>query len=302
MKKISVILTTFNGEQSVERTINSIFNQDGINKEFVIELIVVDDCSNDNTIEIVKRYDILLFFTRKNSGGPNAGRNIGLKHASGDYIIISDQDDVWKKHRIISLIPHLSRVPIVTSGYTIIDSSKKNRIEKVRKNESGYFYFKKNSTFLSKLTKSLEGQNTYLGSIIFKNTLKEILFEENFGMVDFDWILKIFYQNDSVEVCDSLYIRYVYSNNLSLNEVYRRIDFYYSLLYIENYENQYPKEVKIAYSRIHGSRARYYYLKGNMKKARFYFLRSERNLTTALYYLTTFLGSKIVIKNFNVFG
>jgi glycosyltransferase involved in cell wall biosynthesis len=302
MKKVSVILTTYNGEKSVERTINSILNQNGINKEFVLELIVVDDCSTDNTIEIVNKFDILLLSTIRNSGGPNAGRNIGLKHATGDYIMIADQDDVWKEHRLISLIPHLKKVPVVSSGYTIYDISKKNKIERVKHHNSGFVYYGKNKTFINKLTKSLKGQNTYLGSIIFKKNLKGILFEEHFGMVDYDWILNIFYQNDSVEVCDSLYSRYVESNNLSLNEYYRKVDFYYSLFCIENYEREFPGEVRIAYKRIHGTRARYYYLKGNMKKARYYFLRSEISLKTIIFYLTTFAGSKIVIKKFNVFG
>src|SRR5690606_14350417 len=99
-------------------------------------------------------------------------------------------------------------------------------------------------------------------------------FEENFGMVDYDWGLRLFHNNDSIEVCESLYFRHVEQKNLSLNETYRIKDFYFSLMFIEQYLHLYPKEVKIAYKRIHGSRARYYYLNNNMKLARFYLLRS----------------------------
>jgi len=132
--------------------------------------------------------------------------------------------------------------------------------------------------------------------------LNHILFEEVFGLIDYDWVLRIFYGRDSIEVCDSLYTRYVDGQNLSLDPFYRRVDYYYSLFFVERYMNEYPKEVKISMQRIHGSRARYFYLVGDMKNARAYFLRSQLNWKTVLYYFTTFIGSSFVKKHFNVFG
>jgi glycosyltransferase involved in cell wall biosynthesis len=225
-----------------------------------------------------------------------------LNVASGDYICIADHDDSWENQRLASLLPYLEKAPIVTSGYTLVDEVKNKNIVRKNSSDSSHLFFSKNETFLKKLTKSLSGQNTYLGSIIFKKELKHILFEEHFGMVDFDWILRMLHQQESIEVCDSLYTRYVTDQNLSLNEAYRVKDFYYSLMHIESYENLYPREVSLAYRKIHGSRARYYYLMGNMKKARFYFMRSRWDLVTLLYYLTTFAGSGFVKKRFNVFG
>ena len=74
------------------------------------------------------------------------------------------------------------------------------------------------------------------------------------------------------------------------------------MYYIEQLETLYPAETRIAYRKIQGSRARYYYLMGEMKKARFHFKQSEFSAKTALYYFTTFAGRKLVIKHFNVFG
>ena len=141
-----------------------------------------------------------------------------------------------------------------------------------------------------------------MGAIIYKNELKHICFEETFGVTDYDWILRLFHQRNSVEVCKMLYTRRISGKNLSLDEEYRRKDFYYSLSFIERYADKYAREVKTAYLKIHGSRARYYYLVGNMKKARFYFLRANLNWKTLLYYITTFVGSSWVKKHFNVFG
>lgn len=303
MKKVSVILTTYNGEQSIEATIQSILNQKGVNEQFQLELIIIDDCSTDRTVELVKQFDVIFYSTTKNTGGPNTGRNIGLKNCTGDFICIADQDDIWIDKKIISLIPHFERVPIVSSGYIMENKSRNKRLEVTKQNEQGFIYFAKNLTFKKKLTKASVGQNFYLGSIMFRKELKNNFFEEHFGMVDFDWGLRLFHQNDSIEVCEALYVRYVEDGrNLSLKESYRRNDFYYSLLSIEAYDKLYPKDVRLSYLRIHGSRARYYYLLGDMKKARFYFVRSKWNFKTLAYYITTFVGSKYVKKKFTIFG
>ncbi len=302
MKKVSVILTTYNGEKVINQTIKSIINQEGINDKFGLELIVVDDCSKDKTLELLKNYPCKVLSTRINSGGPNKGRNMGLFVATGDYLCIADQDDVWANDKILSVLPFLKTVPIVSSGYTLIDSSKGKKIERVKNVERKFLYYPKNKTFITRLTKSLSGQNTYLGSLIYSNTLQDIRFEEKFGVVDFDWIVRLFHQQDSIEVCKSLYTRYVDGSNLSLDETYRNNDFIYSLEFIETYRSVYPKEVTKSYKRLHGSFARYYYLLGEMNKARYYFRKAECNIKTILYYVTSFVGSSWVKRKFNVFG
>ena len=302
MKKVSVILTTYNAQHCIDRSIGSIRNQKGLKREFDIELIVVDDCSTDGTKEILKKLHVDFFSTKENSGGPNTGRNIGLEKASGDYICIVDQDDEWHDDRLITMLPYLEKAPIVTSGYTVIDSTRSVKIERVKQDNSSYTFYNENETFKKKLTKSLNSQNTYLGSIIYKSMLKDIQFEERFGMVDFDWILRLFHQNSSIEVNKSLYTRYVLAGNLSLNEAYRLKDFDYSLMFIKQYKDLYPKEYKISHKKIHGSMARYYYLVNNMKSARSFFLKSELNFKTLIYYLTTYAGSDYLKKKFNVFG
>lgn len=302
MIKLSVIVTTYNGEKTIENTLRSILAQEGEGVDFELELIVVDDCSTDNTKNLLDKFPVIRFSTESNSGGPNKGRNIGLSHATGDYICIADHDDLWDSGRVRALIPYLQKVPIVTSGYTVVDSGKQKEVKRVKDDSREYSYYEKNKTFLDKLTKSLSGQNTYLGSIVFRKELKNIIFEEHFGVVDFDWVLRLFHNNDSIEVHESLYKRYVESTNLSLNQEYRRIDFYFSLMFIENYQKEFPAETKIAYRRIHGSRARYFYLIDDMANARFYFLRSGLSLKMLGYYVTTFWGAKFVKRKFNVFG
>lgn len=302
MIKFSAIVTTFNSELFIQRTIDSLLNQNGLNTDFELELIVVDDCSIDGTCEILKKNNIEFHITTGNSGGPNRGRNIGLKLATGDYICIIDHDDEWKEDRLLKTLPHINEGLILTSGYTISDISTGKEIDRCNVNKDGFIKYVANATFKAKLQKSLSGQISYMGSIVFHKSLKDTFFEEIYGMIDFDWILRLFHQKESVEICDSLYIRHIDGSNLSLNDTYRKRDFYYSLMTIEEYQNEYPKETRKAYNRIHGSRARYYYLIGNMRKSRFYFIKSEWSLKTLAYYLTTFFGSELVKKKFNVFG
>jgi len=137
---------------------------------------------------------------------------------------------------------------------------------------------------------------------MFCSSLKHILFEEQYGMIDFDWVLKLFNNQKSVEVCDALYLRKVDGSNLSLNQQYRINDYQYSLQSVAKYKSKYEKEVKFAERRINGSMGRYYYLTGNMRLARVYLLKSRMELKTILYLITTFVGSKIVKRYFKIFG
>ena len=88
--KISIILTTFNPGRIIHKTLDSILSQKGIDDKFKLELIVVDDCSQENIKDLCKQENVFFESTKINSGGPNKGRNIGLNLCSGDFIIIAD--------------------------------------------------------------------------------------------------------------------------------------------------------------------------------------------------------------------
>lgn len=305
LPKISAIITTYNSQKSIQRVLDCIKKQEGIHAEFEIELVIVDDCSTDETVSIIKSNGLDYISTGANSGGPNKGRNIGLKKASGDYICIVDHDDEWFSEKIISMLPYLNMAPIITSGFTVIDTTigKESVITNQPKNNEGYIFYQKNETFLTKLRRSEVGQNNYLGSVIYSNKLQHLLFEETYGMVDLDWGFKLFHQQTSIEVCKSLYLRKIDGNNLSFNERYRLIDYDFSINFLEStYKNEYPEEVDISIKKINGSMARYYYMIENMSKARHYFLKSGINFKTGLYFLTSFFGYRIIKKHFNIFG
>jgi glycosyltransferase involved in cell wall biosynthesis len=303
MKKLSVILTTYNSEKHIQRTLDSVFNQSGLNEEFSLELLVIDDCSNDKTTEILTKNNIEYLTTGSNSGGPNKGRNIGLKKATGDFICIMDHDDEWLPEKTISQLKLAHLAPIITCGFTVINplTHRKNNIVNFSKKSSGYNIYEKNSTFLQILSKEKKGQIAYLGGIMFSRSLQNIYFEDCIGMIDYDWVLRLFYNNLSVEICVPLFNRYVEKSNLSLNKSYRIKDYNFSLQTLEAYRNNYPIECVLATKRINGTLARYYYFIGEMKNARYYFVRSSFSLKTILYYLTSFYGYKFVKRKFRTF-
>lgn len=94
----SIIITTYNRSIQLKNCIDSILAQ--TNKDF--ELIVVDDCSSDDTINMISKYKnhVRLFSTVTNSGGPATPRNIGMKAASGKWLCFCDSDDAFTKSHL----------------------------------------------------------------------------------------------------------------------------------------------------------------------------------------------------------
>ena len=90
--KISVIIPTYNRENLIGKSINSVLNQTYQN----FEIIVIDDGSKDNTSKVIKQFHdsrIKYIKLTQNKGGSNA-RNIGIKKAKGKYISFLDSDDL----------------------------------------------------------------------------------------------------------------------------------------------------------------------------------------------------------------
>ncbi|MFD0777178.1 glycosyltransferase family 2 protein [Flavobacterium myungsuense] len=93
---VSVIVTTYNRDEFIERTLISIDNQTYKN----IEIIVVDDGSKINYAEkICNKFNNCKYYF-KNNGGLASARNYGIKKAKGIYIAFLDDDDLFLPHKI----------------------------------------------------------------------------------------------------------------------------------------------------------------------------------------------------------
>ena len=93
-KKVSVIMPTYNRENFISNAIKSIIKQKYNN----IEIIIVDDGSNDNSQTVVNRlkeqYSNILYYHNERAKGPSGARNTGIIKSCGDYLSFLDSDDV----------------------------------------------------------------------------------------------------------------------------------------------------------------------------------------------------------------
>ncbi len=90
--RYSIVIPAYNGSDSITQTLNSCFKQSV--KE--LEVVVVDDGSSDNTLEVLGQItDPRLVVVSQKNAGPAAARNHGMRVAKGRYIAFLDADDVW---------------------------------------------------------------------------------------------------------------------------------------------------------------------------------------------------------------
>ena len=98
MYKISILLPVYNVEEYLDACLSSLKNQTiGFEN---LEIIFVDDCSTDNSYEIIKSYshqyeNVKAYQTPTNSGGCGQPRNIGMEHTTAPYIMYLDPDDTY---------------------------------------------------------------------------------------------------------------------------------------------------------------------------------------------------------------
>ncbi len=165
---ISIAMTTYNGEKYLREQIESILNQ--TIKDF--ELIICDDCSKDNTWKILEEYSqrdnrINVFRNESNIGFiKNFEKAISL--CSGNFIALSDQDDVWEKNHLEVLLTNLKNASGVVGNAKIIDSEGNVKKETIAERER--YFVDGNSS--DKLFRILFYGNPFQGaSSLFKRDL-----------------------------------------------------------------------------------------------------------------------------------
>lgn len=98
---ISVIVPVYNAQDYIADTIDSVLQQTYTNWE----LLLVDDCSTDNSASIIREYmdkdqRIKYFRVAKKFGGPAGPRNMGIRESAGTYLAFLDADDVWLNNKL----------------------------------------------------------------------------------------------------------------------------------------------------------------------------------------------------------
>lgn len=109
---VSIVMPCYNESDSIGNAIENLLSLDY--PKDMIEIIVVDDKSKDNSVEIIKKYvkkynNVKLIVNKRNSGGAAEPTNIGIKAAKYDYIAVSDADSYPEKDALIKMIGFLQK-------------------------------------------------------------------------------------------------------------------------------------------------------------------------------------------------
>jgi len=118
---ISIIIPAYNASTYIFETLDSIRKQTYTNWE----IILVDDCSTDNTVKLVKKFlaqisNSVTLITNETNSGVSVSRNVAVANASGSWLALLDSDDIWLSNHLATLINEVnkdSQVDVVFSGF-----------------------------------------------------------------------------------------------------------------------------------------------------------------------------------------
>jgi glycosyltransferase involved in cell wall biosynthesis len=106
MPLVSVIMPAYNAEKFIAASIESVLNQ----TFFDFELIIINDGSSDNTLDIAQQFalkDKRIIIISQENQGETAARNTGLAHAKGEYVAFLDSDDLYKETFLEKMVNRL---------------------------------------------------------------------------------------------------------------------------------------------------------------------------------------------------
>lgn len=124
--KISFIIPVYNAENYLDECINSIINQKYQN----IEIILVNDGSTDNSLNICKKYqkkDKRIIIIDKKNEGVSKARNTGIEKSTGDLIMFIDSDDYYGENLIETILPYANN-DLICFGYNRLFQNKSEKI------------------------------------------------------------------------------------------------------------------------------------------------------------------------------
>ena len=127
--KISIILPVYNAENYIHKCIDSILKQD----IKAIEIIAINDCSTDNSLDILKKYNkqypALKIINHTTNMGAGAARNNAIKEATGKYITFIDSDDWFGDEYLKSLYKEAKKTnaDIVFSNMTMVEHNNERK-------------------------------------------------------------------------------------------------------------------------------------------------------------------------------
>ncbi|OBU32396.1 glycosyltransferase family 2 protein [Photobacterium phosphoreum] len=215
---VSVIMPAFNAEKTVVKAIESVIGQTYLN----IELVITDDNSTDDTVNIIKQYcnidHRIVYLKNSNGKGSSNARNNSIKHSSGDFISFLDSDDIWHPKKLELQIEAMNKNNCLAShsSYYRVDESG-NNISLVKPREK--------VTYKDMLT------HNHIGNLtgIYNSKVLGKFYQKNIGHEDYEMWLRILSKTDSISVLEPLASYTVSTNSLSANKL-KAAKWHYNIL------------------------------------------------------------------------
>ena len=140
-KPVSIVIPTYNRSEFLKESIASVLDQTC--RDF--ELIIVDDGSTDNTLEILSAYKNSIVTIAGKHEGPSAARNRGIRAASGEFIAFLDSDDLWMPDKLLKQMDFFRSNPgamVCQTEEIWIRNGTRVNSRKIHKKYSGWIFEK----------------------------------------------------------------------------------------------------------------------------------------------------------------
>ena len=217
MKKnsISIITPTYNSSKYIAETIQSVISQTYIDWE----LIIIDDCSSDDTTEIVESFILLderiKLIRNQNNRGAAFSRNAGMIKSKSNYLAFIDGDDVWEKDKLQKQLLFMkdNNISFSFTAYSIIDNLGNSTGRTVDSKQKGSFTYE---DMLAK--KATLGCSTVM---LNKNSFKGLLQmpELRTGQDYAFWLKLLKNTNQKAYILPSVHTKYrITPNSISRNK------------------------------------------------------------------------------------
>jgi len=246
MKKISVLIPLYNHQNFISHAIESVLTQSFSD----FELIIIDDCSTDNSAQIIKKYSqkddrIKVFFNKKNLGVAKT-RNKLIRKAKGKFIAFMDSDDIWYKTKLEKQLYWLKKnenLVVWTEGELI--NSKGEYLSETFSEKHNSLNKKKSGNIFNEL---LKGNFLFFSSIIVKReNIKNLRLNKNLRLLDdYQFIIDLSNKYDFKFINEPL-VKYRIHNTNLIRSNFTRLLKELVIIYdytLKNYNKNIPKNIK----------------------------------------------------------
>lgn len=248
MKKVNVLLSTYNGEKHIRRQLDSLVNQNYKN----FKLYVRDDGSRDQTVDIVRSYSEqidLEIIEGENLGFVKSFFQLLQYAEEGDYWAFCDQDDWWKEEKIACAVDWLQSqmqdIPLLYhSAYEVVEADSEER---------EVFYFKEEGY---DLRRSITENHISGFSMVINDVMRKKMLQGDPDQIDYHdwWAAMIITAFGSYRSDDRVLAKYYrYNDSVTKITIKHKIDWF-----IKNFSEKsaIQKRVKTFHNAFHGELSR----------------------------------------------